>query len=355
MTNYIPSNKYKQEFIKAKNKNRVQYKRINLSLDNRHKIYKYLSLDTVLSIFKKASSRKRRKFVCKRNPPQTLRFVEPIYWDDKYERRFYAADYSKVPGYSDNTPRVYATCFTTRAESEPAWAIYGRDEKKCVQFCFNKIALRTQLVKNLKNCTIIEGPVRYITNYDLNTLHLSDNKDGSHNSLYDKYFSSFSLDNYINLLLLKRTAFEHEREIRIFIIENNKELPSKTKKEAKHKDVSLDWLLMLEGIKVDHRCTDNKIRLLQNYINNLIASSKKIKHNKKKELREKLIIKRYNVYDDIECNCDLPIGETYDQFEKRLLQLHSNDKCEKPKRRQKHYYRGKIWHREHRTVRKRRT
>lgn len=83
---------------------------------------------------------------------------------------------------------------------------------------------------------------------------------------------------------------------------------------------------MLEGIKVDYRCTETEISLLQNYINILIDSSKKINSDKKKKLREKLIIKRYNVYDDIESDCNLPIGETYKHFEKRLLELQSPKK-----------------------------
>lgn len=292
MEEYFPSNeKKKKEFIKDLKDNNVKYLRIGQPPKNRTTYYKYFTLDISLSIFRKTKSRNGKKRAGMRNPPQTMQFVEPIVWVDQYERRFYLADYKKVNKNPRNTPKLLATCVTHRKESEPAWQIYNRDKeglgKRCVQFCFNQVALRSELVKNLKDCTIVEGVVQYLSNSQINTLHLSENKDGESNDLYDKYFADFSLDNFINLLLLKRTAFEHEQEVRIFIIDNKRGRRSTIKEKAQQKLISLDWLSILEGIKVDPDCSDIEINLLQDEINRLIEDSQKSK-KKKKELRNKL-------------------------------------------------------------------
>lgn len=328
MEEYFPSNeKKKKEFIKVLKDNNVKYLRIGQPPQNRTTYYKYFTLDISLSIFRKTKSHKGKKKAGMRNPAQTMQFVEPIVWPDQYERRFYLGDYKKVNKNPRNTPKLLATCVTHRKESEPAWQIYNRDKeglgKRCVQFCFNQVALRLELVKNLKDCMIVEGVVQYLSNSQINTLHLSKNKDGNINDLYDKYFADFSLDNFINLLLLKRTAFEHEQEVRIFIIDNKRGRRSTIKEKAQQKLISLDWLSILEGIKVDPDCSDIEINLLQDEINRLIEDSPRSK-KKKTELRNKLKVSRYDVNKDIEKDERLPIGETFKQFEERLLKLQAN-------------------------------
>ena len=324
---YEPSNDDKnKDFSKLSIDNNVKYLRIGIPPQNRATFYKYFTLDIALSILRKEESPKGKKIDGMRNPPQTLQFVEPLAWEDQYERRFYLANYKKVNKEQGNTPQLLATCFTHRRDSEPAWQIYNRGKeglgKRCVQFCFNQVALRMELVKNLKDCTIVEGVVQYLSNSMINTLHLSTKEDGSENETYDQYFSDFSLDNFINLLLLKRTAFEHEQEVRIFIIDEKSGRRSKKQDKAQQRLISLDWLSMLEGIKVDPECSDIEINLLQDEINRLIEDSKNTK-TKKKELFKKLTVSRYDVNSDIEKDESLPIGETNKQYEKRLLKLQS--------------------------------
>ena len=123
--------------------------------------------------------------------------------------------------------------------------------------------------------------------------------------------------------MLKRTAFEHEQEVRIFIIDNKRGRRSTIKEKAQQKLISLDWLSILEGIKVDPDCSDIEINLLQDEINRLIEDSPRSK-KKKTELRNKLKVSRYDVNKDIEKDERLPIGETFKQFEERLLKLQAN-------------------------------
>lgn len=326
-SDYSPSNPDKQKvFEDTKKTNNVSYNRIGDLSKNRSTFYKYITLDVALSIFRKEKDPKQiqeLKNQGRGNPPQTIRFIEPSGWDDQYERRYYTADYKKLEIDHSLTPKLYATCFTTQKESEPAWQVYTRGKdglgKRCVQFSINQVALRNELVKNLKDCTIVEGLVKYLSTYEIDTYHLSTDKNGNRNDSYMKRFSNFTLENYIDLLLLKRTAFEYEKEVRIFIIENNNktDIKSEKKDNVKQKVISLDWLSFLEGIKVDPKCSEIEIKLLQDEINSLIDD--RIKSEEDREvLKKKLAITKYDVNEDAEGAQRLKIGETYKQFEQRL-------------------------------------
>jgi hypothetical protein len=326
-TEYAPTNPDKKiVFEDTKKKNNISYYRIGELPKNRSIFYKYISLDIALSIFRKEQDPKQiqeLKNQGKDNPTQTIRFVEPSGWEDQYERRYYTADYKKLNISRILTPKLYATCFTTQKESEPAWQIYTRGKdglgERCVQFCINQVALREELVKNLRDCTIVEGMVKYLSTYEIDTYHLSTDKNGNPEKEYLKRFSNFTLENYINLLLLKRTAFVYENEVRFFIIDENDKTSKKSRKKekAKHKDISLNWLSFLEGIKVDPKCSDIEIRLLQDEINRLIDDT--VKEEDREELKKKLTITTYDVNKDLEGDQQLKIGETYKHFEERLL------------------------------------
>ena len=325
---YVPSNPDKKDdFEDTKKTNNILYYRIGELPKNRITFYKYMALDTALSLFRKETNPERIIELNNKgqsNPSQIMRFVEPSGWDDQYERSFYTADYSEVNMDSDNTPLLYATCFTTQKESEPAWQVYTRGKdglgERCVQFSINQVALRKELVKRMRDCTIVEGVVRYLSTDVIDTYHLSTKKDGKRNEWFSKRYSNFTLENYINLLLLKRTAFVYEQEVRILIIDNNDKDNKKAEKkeDAKHKDVSFDWLSFLEGIKVDPKCSDIEIKLLQDEINRLIDDCGKSEDDKN-DLRKKLVITKYDVNKDEDGDQRLKIGETYKHYEERLL------------------------------------
>lgn len=303
-------------FDNEKKNHKVSYKRIGPHPQYRSNFYKYLDLETVMMIFREDPNKHTFK--------QTMRFVEPPKWDDQFESRFYNANYKKVNKDPNNIPKLYATCFTPKEESEPAWMAYNKEKdglgKRCVQFLINQIKLREELVKNLKNssnCTIVEGSVNYESKETIRTLHLSTDKDDKHREKYDKYFSDFTLANYINLLLLKRIAYEHEREVRIFLIYDEDKLRKKAKNKDKYdyKDIQLDWLTILERIRVSPDCTQTEIDLLQDEINNMIDKSGKPDLD---GLKKKLEVKKYNVNEDEDRGKPLPIGETYKHFQKRM-------------------------------------
>lgn len=239
------------------------------------KFYKYMSLEIALQ--------------CLRG--QNIWFVEPSKWQDKYENYFYKAE---ILGYdiSENNPLVYTTCVTNRKESESAWKIYAYNSQglasRCVEFIINRKKFRDSLVdckyrmdskekydRNLKDeFDIYEGVVVYkdeqiITNLPKETIKR--NTVDIDNDYYHAYFDDFSFQNYLNLLLLKRVAFEHEHETRIFIV--NKSFDPNSKKGEDHLDLQLDWREFIEGVRFDANCSAFERKLLEEELKRALGLS----------------------------------------------------------------------------------
>lgn len=220
--------------------------------------YKYLDLETAL--------------LCLKN--KSIRFAEPTRWEDKYEGRFYQANYENVCNDPSCSPLLYACCMTYKQNNEAAWKLYSYGKTglgaHCVQFKINRHKFRQQLAKSgqvKSGYTIFEGKVLYCREDVINGIHKKKYKtsNGSEveNENYNKFFDSFNLFKYLNLLLLKRDYFKHENEIRFFIIPNDVGKP-KAKQSQKGGikvygdtlDVNIDWADVLEEIKIDEKCTD---------------------------------------------------------------------------------------------------
>jgi len=182
-----------------------------------------------------------------------LCFVEPSEWVDPYEKRFYTADYSQIKSYNPPS-KVFCTCVTKNKTSEAAWKIYAYDAKglaaRCIQFKFN----RTEFLKALEKFgyETFEGSVNYeYSDSIIDSLH----KDSK--QYHDDYFDNFSLEKYLNLLLIKRGAFEYENEIRYFLINNKPTTENKIFVEVSPKD-------LIEEVHVDRHCTEFEMELITN-------------------------------------------------------------------------------------------
>lgn len=210
--------------------------------------YKYMDLNAALK--------------CMNNG--NIRFVKPSVWKDQYEKRFYNADYSNV---SSNplqyAPRLYASCFSNQKDSESAWQIYAYGKtglgSVCVQFTIDRKALRSELVRNVKNCDLYEGEVTYCRKYIIDNLHSPVYlNNGNPNPDYGTFFKPFDRDKYLNLLLLKREAFAHEKEVRIFIVPKNAKMM-----RSKDKFVKVDWSKIVKGVRVDSSISNEDYEKLE--------------------------------------------------------------------------------------------
>ena len=205
------------------------------------KVYKYMTIETFLvSLYAK-----------------TWRFFEPNKWNDKFEQRFYCADYKNI-GMEHMTPQLFATCVTREKNSEAAWKVYSHGQglgSHCVQLELDIDKLRIELNKN--DLKIAEMYVEYNEEKFILELH---NKNKS--KAYEAYFSSFSLKKFLKLLTLKRNAYKYENEIRLFAIPKGNASRS-IGNDSQSKDLAIDWSKVIRKVRIDEACTDAELISIQ--------------------------------------------------------------------------------------------
>ena len=117
-------------------------------------------------------------------------------------------------------------------------------------------------------------------------------------------------------MLLKRMAYEYEHEVRFFIIPHDKKASDKTtldtldenkRKGLTQKIVKLDWLEIIESIRIDSDCSKKEIDIVQNKLNELIDNSG-FSTPEKDILKEKLKVEKFNVHGSID-DARITIGE----------------------------------------------
>ena len=210
-------------------------------------IYKYLDLEAVIISL----------------ATNSIRFVEPDQWEDRYESRFYNASYAQVNNAVGNTPPVLACCFSYAPVNEAAWKLYSHAKTglgaRCVKMKINKKAFRKQIVTGNSGYRLYEGMVNYsLDNYQINHLHERQNSNGGANALHGELFVDFDLASYLSLMLVKRQAFSHEQELRYFMIPD---LPD-AKGTIEHEEFHVKWKDILADIVVDEHCTDTELAML---------------------------------------------------------------------------------------------
>lgn len=254
-------------------------------------LYKYMDLESAL----------RSLEPDEKNKKTSLRFVEPTNWEDQYEGRFYNANYfldndKRHEISSELTPFLYACCFTTKRDNEAAWSLYSHNKtglaSRCVEFRIKKRELYDQLFnyaldnkRDGKYPSIFFGNVIYYDKFDIDNLHIRELGASKEDNInYHKYFDNFSLECYLDLLLLKRVAFEHEKELRVFIIPPDHKDKKKTKRNKKGQFskgmtpdcifVNVNWSSLIEEVRIDKRCSDYEKSILQKKLNILYEEQK---------------------------------------------------------------------------------
>ena len=246
------------EICEEKNINYFQFSHIFKPEHTNYHFWKYLDLEAAL--------------LCLRN--ENIRFVEPARWEDKYEGRFYNADYSNICQDPNAYPFLYACCMSHRPHNEAAWKVYSYGKTglgaHCVQFKINRSRLRLELVKNAEDLAFIaEGNVIYCNEEIINKLHekeINTNNGKIPNINYINFFENFNIINYMNLLLLKRDYFQHENETRIFLIP--RQAPQEKSKVTGgqygiHKDIHIEWGNIIDEVRIDSKCTQLEYDLLK--------------------------------------------------------------------------------------------
>ena len=216
--------------------------------NKKHCVYKYMDLEAAIYCLK----------------GNNIQFVEPTEWDDRYEIRFYNADYTNVikSNLGNFPPKLYACCFTNNKASEAAWKLYSHSKvglaSRCIQFRIQLSKLRQELTKyaQKEDCQIYEGFINYsLTDYEIEHIHKKNN------TLYQEIFNeNFDLAGYLSLLLIKRQLFYHENEFRYFIIPKNGKI-----NERKKIFPIINWGNIITDVYFND-CSDIEIEILKHYL-----------------------------------------------------------------------------------------
>ena len=144
----------------------------------------------------------------------TLTLISPQKWEDPYEALFFN---NKPNVITDK--EIYCLCFTyNRFSGEDAtWKIHKSDEP-VVKICINFSELIDKLFHMANNHKNSLDFYISLCNYSLNKSDID--------KTYTKYKSSgdgIQTDEYLNLMSIKRKAFAHECEIRLFAVSKDNE------------------------------------------------------------------------------------------------------------------------------------
>lgn len=229
-----------------------------------HVLYKYMNVKYAIEFLKTGA----------------FLMSEPSAWSDPYEKRFYTADYSNIKGFKPH--RIYCSCFTQQVSNEAAWRMYSSKDtgiaSRAIRFEFRRSSLLQVLDYGLLSGKIYLGNALYdYTSKQIDGLHLKKNP------LYERYFRNFSLDKFLNLLLIKRKAFDYEQEVRMFLVDEDEEfiggefgLDFNEKRFLGFPPETLKN--MIKSISVDPICDDLEYEMIKTSIENVFPHSRCIKH-----------------------------------------------------------------------------
>lgn len=125
---------------------------------------------------------------------QSLTFVLPYLWEDTYEMKAFEPYVRKKDNFYGRCMlyaveyKIYAQCWTKLAESDAMWRIYNYSNK----------ALRIK--------TDIEN-IKKLSNVDIKDVVYCDDVEAMATQIED--------NNFNQIIALKRTAFSHEKEVRL--------------------------------------------------------------------------------------------------------------------------------------------
>lgn len=227
------------------------YKLINIQNPLEH-AYKYMTLEAfTLSLLK-----------------GTWQFAEPTRWNDEYEGRFYRADYNALK-VLDCPSKLYATCITGEKANEAAWKVYAHGQglgSRCIQIRINMSVLRKELSNGIPNhCfdsegTLYEGTVFYdLSDQEIKALNTPSG------AYYDTFFESFNMESFLKLLLIKRKAYEYEKETRLFFVPKDYQEIDRSVRSGNGDVmyVKVNWKDIIEEILIDKKCSKAELETIK--------------------------------------------------------------------------------------------
>lgn len=211
------------------------------------RVYKYLRIQKAIDYLKE----------------RRVTFVKLHTWSDPTEKAFAMATIKTKDGRvlnPEQLPLVYALCVTSNQASEAAWVVYQhikksadddlvvkekkgkKDTKKkesivrgCVKFSIMFKAFLSQIEDWAKEngYKLYVSRIRYFDWPEMRTVQKLDS--AFQRMVFEK--DAPFIENYLRLLSLKRTSYEYENEIRLFLVK----WPCGGNQTTESIDVTVDW------------------------------------------------------------------------------------------------------------------
>lgn len=231
------------------------FKRENPQEQKPRFLYKTMPLENFLKTIKKG-----------------LWFAKPSEWTDPFEKRFYSArcfvnGENKI--INPLKDRFLCCCMTSIGQSEAHWNIYSR-EQIGIQLKINREKFISFLEKLPQNYNFFIGKAEYQKQTEIEDPLFK-------NTFLGKSFNYQDNNDLVKLLLLKRKAFEYEKEVR-FIIMNNKRKEYKQKGFA-IKGAKIKFIETIDSIKISPQCPKETASFLKGYLKQILSNNIKINHN----------------------------------------------------------------------------
>lgn len=207
---YVPVNNYSQVFA-----NNIKI------VEGRYRLWKYIydydveqpRLEPIPVKYKKAKGLslfryQRSSFFLKDIQAKQLTFVSPELWNDPFESLFFDDKGIFING---KPYYIRCICFTydwIEGEEASWFRAAGKDELIRIEYDFE--CLCSELESQNSNCVFYFSMI----DYSIPRKHLIK----IHNSFKTGALKPSSLEEYLNMLSLKRKAFSYENEIRLFVV-----------------------------------------------------------------------------------------------------------------------------------------
>lgn len=188
---------------------------------------------------------------------QELFFAHPSSWSDPYETRLIHQDNHKI----------FAQCWCNKGVSDAMWRIYSPNHLG-IRVSTSTKKLRQALEKGAKEKKLEFrlGDVDYMSQFNFNK---------TARTIHAELADSFSLEKALDLLFMKREAFDHEAEYRAVCISPN----AKTDQVTAGLKIKVNPKKLIDSILIDPRAPDELADALIFYFKEKIGFTKRVQRS----------------------------------------------------------------------------
>ncbi|MGM8936155.1 DUF2971 domain-containing protein [Pseudomonas neustonica] len=186
-----------------------------------------------------------------------LFFAHPSTWEDPYETRLI----------HQQSHKVYSQCWCSIGASDAMWRIYSPNHLGVrISTSTKKLRQALDRAKRSQDFEYRVGDVSYLKQFALNQ---------KTKIVHEELASSFSLEKAIDLLYLKRVAFDHEAEYRAVIMCPN----ARPEDVVSGYKVKVNPNTLIDSILIDPRAPNELAEALIYYLKEKVGFKKRVERS----------------------------------------------------------------------------